>query len=110
GLDVTTTPWVGFCDDDDLWAPTKVLEQLQAASAGTAASTGRSEPVGWTCSGAITVDDELAPGYLMPALDPARALDQLQQVNAVPGGASSVLARTELVRSVGGWDPDFSTL
>src|ERR687891_190196 len=29
----TTGDWIAFCDDDDLWAPTKLRSQLRAAEA-----------------------------------------------------------------------------
>jgi glycosyltransferase involved in cell wall biosynthesis len=101
GLAAVDTPWVGFCDDDDLWAPTKVATQLAAAERSGA---------GWSCSAAVTVDDDLAVGFLMAVPSAASILEDLLTINVIPGGASSVLARTALVRDLGGWDPALSTL
>lgn len=28
GADLASAPWIGFCDDDDVWHPTKVAKQL----------------------------------------------------------------------------------
>jgi glycosyltransferase involved in cell wall biosynthesis len=100
GLEVARTGWVGFCDDDDMWAPTKAAEQIRAA--GTDA--------GWTCSSAMKVDEHLRPLEVVPAPDPATASSRLLAANVVPGGASSVIAHTEIARAVGGFDPELSAL
>jgi len=101
GLAQVRTGWVGFCDDDDLWAPTKVVEQLAAAE-----RTG----AGWTCSAAITVDAELRPRWVMTAPYQEEIVGQLLEINVMPGGASSVIARADLARAVRGFDPSLSTL
>ena len=100
GLAVARTPWVGFCDDDDMWAPTKAAEQILAAGS----------DAGWTCSSAIKVDEHLRPFEVVPAPDPTTARSRLLAANVVPGGASSVIARTEVARAVGGFDPALSAL
>ena len=102
GLAAAEGEWVGFCDDDDIWAPDKVPSQLLAAKADDAP---------WTCSGAVAVDPGLEPLYVMRT--PADGVDtacELLRANIIPGGGSSVVARTEVVRDVGGFDPDFSAL
>src|SRR5215204_2890389 len=104
GLAVARAPWTGFCDDDDMWAPTKVREQLDAAAADGPGA------VGWTCSGTIKVDEQLRQLQDQPAPDPATAPEVLLGANVVPGGASAVIARTDLLRELGGFDPDLSTL
>ena len=95
GLGQVTTEWVAFCDDDDLWAPTKLSRQLEALD-----RTGAS----WSCTGAVEVDPELdvvgwqrVPGGVV---DPT----ELHRRNVVPGGGSGVVVRTELVRRLGGFD------
>jgi hypothetical protein len=93
GLEVVSTPWVAFCDDDDLWSPDKLSAQLAAVDA-----THR-----WCCAGTVFVDEELR------ILDHQRCmsgdvLDDLLQMNQVPGGGSGVLVDTELLRSVGAFD------
>ena len=101
GLEAVRSPWVGFCDDDDLWAPSKVATQIAVAAR---------EDAEWTVSAAVTVDPRLEVKYLMRAPRPERLLHDLLTINVMPGGASSVLARTELVRAAGGWDRSLSTL
>ncbi len=99
GLSEVSTPWVGFCDDDDLWAPTKVADQLTAmADADT----------GWSCSGAVAVDPALEPIYEMAVPDPVGLTARLLRMNVIPGGASSVIASTDLVEQLNGFDPDLN--
>jgi glycosyltransferase involved in cell wall biosynthesis len=100
GIALATAPWVGFCDDDDMWAPTKVRDQLAVAG----------DDAGWTCSGTLKVDTGLVGLQVQPAPEPATVADVLLAANVVPGGASAVLARTEVVRSLGGFDTALSTL
>src|SRR5881397_1285072 len=47
GLSETTTEWVGFCDDDDLWSPDKLGRQLAAA---------RSPRRDWAYTGCVYVN------------------------------------------------------
>ena len=102
GLEAATSDWVGFCDDDDIWAPHKVRSQLASAP---------SPDVVWTCSGALGVDPDLKPLFAMRApIDHTDAEGILLETNLIPGGASSVVARTQVVRDLGGFDPDLSTL
>jgi hypothetical protein len=56
------------------------------------------------------VDPELR--ILSHQLPPAgiHLVDRILQLNCVPGGGSGVVASTELVRAVGGFDPDLSNL
>lgn len=108
GLGAVRAPWVGFCDDDDMWAPTKVRAQLDAAAA--AAGDHGGEGVGWTLSACVKVDEHLGVFQRQHVPDPAVVADGILAANLVPGGASSVVARTELVRRLGGFDPALSTL
>lgn len=102
GLATADGEWVGFCDDDDIWAPDKVSSQLAAAH--QHGST-------WTCSGAVAVDLNLEPLFVMRA--PADQVDTgpvLLEANIIPGGGSAVVARTEAVRDLGGFDTEMSAL
>lgn len=100
GLALAAAPWVGFCDDDDMWAPTKARDQLDAAG----------DVAGWTCSGTLKVDEHLVGLQDQPAPEPATVATALLSANVVPGGSSAVIARTDLFRSLGGFDTDLSTL
>ena len=96
GLARVETPWVAFLDDDDLWSPTRLASQLDAVAA-----TG----AGWACSDAVLVDRRLAVLGMHPAPHDVDVPREILRRNVIPGGGSSVLACTELVREVGGFNP-----
>ncbi len=52
GAGIATTPWVAFCDDDDLWAPMKLRKQLDALVASGA---------DWCTVSALHVTENLIP-------------------------------------------------
>jgi len=84
GLRAARGTWVGFLDDDDLWAPGKLRAQLDALQA-----TGRT----WAYTGCVYID---ARGTLLggtPPLSPEDVLARLPQRYVVPGGTSSMLWR-----------------
>lgn len=87
--------WLAFLDDDDLWSPGKLERQLAAA---------RSEGASWTYARAIVVGANAEPLYSHPLPDGATIAEALESGNVVPGGPSNVVARTDLVREVGGFD------
>jgi glycosyltransferase involved in cell wall biosynthesis len=89
--------WVAFLDDDDLWAPRKLREQLDAAVVAGA---------GVAYSSAIMLDEQLRA---VDVQHPAPASEQPRDVltrSAVPAGCSNVVARTELVQRVGCFDEE----
>jgi glycosyltransferase involved in cell wall biosynthesis len=92
--------WLAFLDDDDRWAPTKLREQLAAARAAGAQ---------WVYCAAATIDKEDRVLFVTPPDRPATQ-DWLGIVNPVPGGCSNVVARTDLVRAVGGFDENLALL
>ncbi len=90
--------WVGYLDDDDLWAPRKAADQIASADA-----SGRD----WVYAGIVDVDRELRVLRGEPPMAPHRLLTELPYRNEVPGGSSGVLARRSLLRDVGGMDTRF---
>jgi len=92
--------WSAFLDDDDRWAPTKLRTQL--AAAGTAQAS-------WVYCAALTIDEEDRPLFVNRAGRPSTG-DWLGIVNPVPGGCSNVMARTELLHAVGGFDERLALL
>jgi glycosyltransferase involved in cell wall biosynthesis len=87
--------WLAFLDDDDIWSPRKTSMQLSAAARDDAS---------FVYCAAVYLNEHLVPMHVQaapPAHDIARLL---LRRNVVPGGCSSVLARTELVRALGGFD------
>ena len=93
-------PWLAFLDDDDRWAPTKLRTLLGAAAAAHAQ---------WVYGAALTIDQD---DRLLFVERPRRppTVDWLGMANPVPGGCSNVVARTELVRDVGGFDEELALL
>lgn len=97
GLEEVRGEWVGFLDDDDIWAPDKLRLQLDAA---------RASDAGLVYSGALIVDEELEVIDSQHAPEPEGILDEVLCRQALPGGASNMIVRTELARQVGGFDPE----
>jgi glycosyltransferase involved in cell wall biosynthesis len=96
GLDEARGEWVAFLDDDDIWAPTKLSRQLAAAMAAGCE---------WAYAGHVTVDRDLRILSGAPPPSPEQVLERLRHYNAVPGSASTVIARTRSVLRVGPFDP-----
>lgn len=93
GIDSARAPWIAFLDDDDLWAPRKLRTQLDAV---------RSSDVAFVVTGVVVLDGSRSVAHVTrPA--PISASDLLER-NTIPAGSSNVLARTDLVRELGGFD------
>ena len=93
--------WLAFLDDDDLWSPAKLATQLAAA---------RARGATWAYSTAVAVDEGLTLLDTIEAPEPDRLIEALIQYNPIPAGASNVLARTDVVRGLGGYDESLSQL
>ena len=97
GIEEARAPWLAFLDDDDLWAPTKLGDQLAAAVEDPGAE--------WVLAGSVVLGPELEVRGAQRVMDRERFLKLLLAHNVVPGGASGVLATSEAVRELGGFDP-----
>jgi glycosyltransferase involved in cell wall biosynthesis len=96
GLEAANGDWVAFLDDDDLWAPTKLAEQVAAAESAGAT---------WAYAGVVKIDqsNRVIGGRPPPA--PAELARRLPTWNLVPGGCSGVIARRDALERTGGFDP-----
>jgi glycosyltransferase involved in cell wall biosynthesis len=95
GVEAARTPWVAFCDDDDLWAPTKISRQVAAAEAAG---------VSWAYSGAVKFEVGPVIWQLMPPPTAEEVVERLPVKCLVPAGASNVLADRRTVLDAGGFD------
>jgi glycosyltransferase involved in cell wall biosynthesis len=87
--------WLAFIDDDDLWAPDKLIQQVQEAEA------LRRD---WAYSGAVVINaatEITRVQYPMPATMTVKAL---RQYDAVPGGGSNVIVRRATLQQTGAFD------
>jgi glycosyltransferase involved in cell wall biosynthesis len=102
GLKAVETEWVAFLDDDDLWGPAKLRNQLQALA--------RDRSCRWACSTAVFFRDRhtALTVHRAPAeRDISRAI---LRENVIPAGGSGVLAQTQTVLDLGGFDARYATL
>lgn len=97
GVALVEASWVAFCDDDDLWAPTKLARQLEQL---------RNSGARWCCAGAVCVDAQLRVTESQRLAAGGDLAADLLVENVVPGGGSGVLADTALVREVGAFATD----
>jgi glycosyltransferase involved in cell wall biosynthesis len=95
GIARTTSEWVAFCDDDDVWGPEKLDAQLTAA---------RGQSTGWSYAGEVAVDDQLRIVHGAPPLPPAEVVAELEYYNPVPAGSSNVIVRRSVLDIVGAFD------
>ena len=100
GIEAARGRWIALLDDDDLWSPRKLRAQLDAAEAADAS---------FVYGSMVAVDREyrVLESFATPAPAEVRALLRRQNVLRCP---SSVMARSELVRSVGGLDENLNEL
>jgi glycosyltransferase involved in cell wall biosynthesis len=91
-LEHVRSPWIAFLDDDDLWAPGKLVRLAETGDA-----------AGFGFSSAIVIDQDGQPMRLDAAPDLEDLELQLLRRNAI-GTPSVVVARTDLVLDLGGFD------
>lgn len=95
GIRAAQTAWIALLDDDDLWAPSKLQLQREAADRTGAA---------WVFGAALLVDGAGRVLEVHSAPPSAGLRDALRAANVVPAGASNVLVRRDLVLEVGLFD------
>lgn len=103
GIEAATGRWVAFCDDDDVWAPGKLMAQLDALDRFQSSDGSLAR---WSCVGAVHVDERLTVVGSIAPPPSGEVSAALAATNVIPGGGSGVLAELDLVRKVGGFDAD----
>jgi glycosyltransferase involved in cell wall biosynthesis len=83
GADEARGEWLAFLDDDDLWAPDKLVRQLRAAR-----EAGRD----WAYTGSVNIEG-CRIVYSRPPLPPEQVVAALPRYNPIPGGGSNILGR-----------------
>ncbi len=95
GIETARGEWVAFLDDDDLWAPDKLDQQLRAI---------RAAHTSWAYTGFVQVDADLHVVSAVRPQPPAIVRKGMPFRNMAPAGSSTILARRDLLREVGGFD------
>jgi glycosyltransferase involved in cell wall biosynthesis len=98
GLRHARAEWIAFLDDDDMWAPRKLISVI------TAVRRARAD---FGYSSAVVLDRDWRPIEIARALPPDRLHEALRHGNLVPAGASNVVAKASLLRQMGGFDEEF---
>jgi glycosyltransferase involved in cell wall biosynthesis len=101
GAEAAGSPWVAFCDDDDLWAPRKAAGQVAAAEA-----SGRP----WSYTGAVKFEAGPTVWQVMWPPEPDEVGRRLPFRNVIPAGASNVLVDRRTFLDVGGFDEGLAHL
>ena len=95
GVAAARFEWLGFLDDDDLWAPEKLSTQIRAAEHAGAT---------FTYASVVVVDEQLRMIDFLDAPPAAEILATMLPGTYMPAGASNVVARADAVRRLGGFD------
>jgi glycosyltransferase involved in cell wall biosynthesis len=95
GAEAATGSWIALLDDDDLWSPQKLRQQVA-----TAEETRRS----WVYGGVVEIDGSSLLLGGEPPPSPDVLVRGLSDRNLMPAGCSNVMIRAELLREVGGFD------
>jgi glycosyltransferase involved in cell wall biosynthesis len=95
GIAAAKGAWTAFLDDDDYWRPDKLRRQLAAAEAAGA---------DFAYAAALHVDASGGVLALVEAPSPSDLEALLPDRNAIPAAASNVIARTQVLRTLGGFD------
>jgi glycosyltransferase involved in cell wall biosynthesis len=96
GIERAAHPWIAFLDDDDRWSPDKLRVQLDRAEAEAADFV-------YTAGLAVAAGDGRVL-WTSPAFTPEELRREIRSRNVVFAGSSNVVARSELLRRLGGFD------
>lgn len=95
GIEAARGTWISFLDDDDVWSPNKLSRQLEAARSADAVFA-------YAAGAGLDADHRFLFAVAQP--DPTTVLERLLRWNVIWCGCSNVLARTDIVRTLRGFD------
>lgn len=101
GAETARGRWLAFCDDDDLWTPTKLARQVAVAEASERA---------WAYTGAVKFADGPIVWQVMASPSPEEVQERLPTKNIIPAGASNVLVDRTTFLAAGGFDGQLAHL
>jgi glycosyltransferase involved in cell wall biosynthesis len=99
GISEAKGRWIAFLDDDDVWAPTKLVRgiDVMVANGGT-----------WSYAGDVMVDGDLNILAGAPPPPPGEVVRLLERHNSVPAGASNVIVAADALAVAGTFDPQLT--
>jgi glycosyltransferase involved in cell wall biosynthesis len=95
GVAAAHAEWLAFLDDDDFWAPDRLVRLIREAE-----RAGRD----WAYSGGIVLNTHGRILHADRPLPPEEIVRALLRYNAIPGGGSNVVMRRALWQKVGPFD------
>jgi glycosyltransferase involved in cell wall biosynthesis len=101
GIAVATGTWISFLDDDDLWSPRKLREQIDAATRADASLV-------YAAGAAVDADARFLFAVAPP--EPRNLARELLRWNVIWCGCSNVAVRADLLGRVGGFDEELLQL
>jgi len=93
--------WVSFLDDDDLWSPRKLRSQIDSAD-------GVDAVFAYSAGGGLDAARTFL--FAVPPPDPATVTQQLLRWNVIWCGCSNVLARSDVIAALRGFDERLAQL